>query len=1455
MKYSKLFVSLIASSLLLCAEDSEVQVSFSGSASDTTHKIPTWNPPFDSNQNFSWDQEKGLFIINATNGTSSPPSPPPPYDVTATFKSDQKNEGILTLKNFNLVNGYKNGSLALPKEENLSSMKFGTSITIKNGDGTSDNPPFKGFTLGSYQNSTGTINLYSGTNLKIEDFQQTTFRGSIYVRSGSTKGLSSSGSETTLYTSNDSSLSVVSTKDYSTFDMGASLNLETNNNDKTKEKAVASFSSDIKGNTKISGSVYIADKAVASFKTSNIMDISSSINVYAQEVKKITQDSLGNQSVAQEDITGAKKTNLTLEATKINLTGSIYIGTGAKELVTKVDSNGITKIDTYATDIGSKAEIVADIVKKGITNPSTTDAPQDWSDAQKAQFVQSGGLIRIGMNSDVMLRSRNYANVFNKDDPYAITITSVYIEEQKKGNTLLNFDAQAQITTARPAPSGSYDMLTKEGAGKILLNGSFDLYTNARALVQAYDGIDTGESARFTLYEDSLLWLKGKEDDGLSLELKGTINANGGALVLGDVYQGSTTADSAFETKLVNLSSTTISNSMRSTTEQAPTRPPVRGVDNATDSTQSRDLDPAGVFLLGKSNTFDNQGTLTFDGGGNLTTMTTSNDSVIRDLSIINSTNKKGAIQAKGANNIISSSGSLTLISQDISLSTKTLDDENKTTQEGELILYSSSLDSSSYIQLGSQTQNSGKDKISVSGGTLKIASQIAGVQSYNLRLTKANLDLTSLAYVNQMPQDSSTTARSTTSSSDTTSSNAIGSGAFVNLRKLELGGAVNIYVSDSAGIIANGNPPDSQEKVSDFQENLPTIEVQGSNQIISKTQNPVNFFSFDNHGILNLKSSSSLYVGGDINHSGSLVYSADQFGIGTLKLKGDFNLDMSNHQESGASVNPLIAINHSNFYSLTLNQVYMLVQSEEGSINYRVGSALLKPTTQGDAPTPRSDSTSSLTYTSQQSLLKTEIEDYLNGENAYEGNENKLGIFLNGVALIGENYIGFGVTRSDAISQISIDGSATGVIDQYMEILQGSDGTISEKKTQEMLSAITSSDPKAMQALNNALEAQNGLELGILKDIGSYNSASLVTTASQIQQAMRTITDISRPVIEDFRKMKIIREIAVQNRMVRSSNPYTAEMELEQIVGEMSPNFEKKQSQDTQSSSNAQNDTSLDAPTPFLFDDRIAFKNSFWLSVITSTSKTSLDNSSLYGMSLGYEYMPIPNILLGVYTAYGYSNYKADTLKNSAHNLDLTAYARLYYGASEFDITFSYIHGFNEADTQLDLDSLNQSFSFGTDSFDLNLRYGYIFKTPLKGFFLKPVASFTFYGIGLPTLIGEGSANSIILEEQMQGGMEFGLGLELRQYLSAFSYIYLLPSLEYNLYQSDLQSNIAFVGATNKMNYALSGYGKWDFSLYAGGEGYVNQAFSINVSAGYRGALDAQEHNLSISAGLKYKF
>ncbi len=64
MKYSKLFVSLIASSLLLCAEDSEVQVSFTTSSSDKTHKVPTMG----GTSQYKWDDDKKQFIFGVVSG-------------------------------------------------------------------------------------------------------------------------------------------------------------------------------------------------------------------------------------------------------------------------------------------------------------------------------------------------------------------------------------------------------------------------------------------------------------------------------------------------------------------------------------------------------------------------------------------------------------------------------------------------------------------------------------------------------------------------------------------------------------------------------------------------------------------------------------------------------------------------------------------------------------------------------------------------------------------------------------------------------------------------------------------------------------------------------------------------------------------------------------------------------------------------------------------------------------------------------------------------------------------------------------------------------------------------------------------------------------------------------------------------------------------------------------------
>lgn len=1435
MRYSKVLLSLLACSTLSYGAETEYQANFSGNGD--TYKEPKWDPPFASGTDFTWDQESGRLIFDSKSQNGTPPTSP--VNVTATFKSDSANSGILTLKNFSFSNGYKStdGTITLPTS--IDQVTFGTKLTIANDSSNA----FKGFTLGAYGDSTGSVYLYSGTNVDINSFTDTVMKGTIYLKSGSLLGETTSGTSTTLYSNQATSLSVTSTKAYSSLTMGGTLYLDTTSNDKTQEKGVASFTSKVEGDTTISGSMYLYDKAVATITSGNSLAISSTIKVYAQGAAKITEDKLGNQSITEVD-RSVKKTNLTLQSVKISLSGSISVGSGASEMVTQTDSStGITTITTSPTDIGAKAEITASIDNKSSKNNNGT-APDGWSEVSKAQFVGTGSFT-VGKNSEVILKTINdgSTSAFSDDDPYAITLSSITIEDQVEGNKVLNFDAQAQIKdTSTTITTTDTQTKSKLGtnSGKIYLTGSVSLGANANVMLQSYDGIDVGSSASFSLSTDSMLWLKGKIE-GESLTNKGGITAKGGAFVLGNVYNTQNTE--TIQTTLTNTGTTTISNSYRTTTEPIPSRPSSSSATTEEEST-TRELDPSGVFLLAKDNIFDNQATLTFDGGGNLTTATSRSDDISRSLSITNSMGSKGTIKANGANNSIISSGSLSISSQNITIASQTLDDES--TQEGVLTLTSLSSLSSDYISIGSSTPNSGKDKVSVSGGTLKITSQVAGVANYNLRLTNTTLDLSNLANLN----NSINTQAPIQSELDGSSIN----GAFYNLRNLELGGNVEVLVKKEQSSFINGVVTQNiSSETPSFQTDWATLQVQGSNSFVASDVG-VGTFGFDNYGVLDFKSNATLSIEGDMYNNGSIVFSGDQFGMGTLSLSGNLVLDMTNHQESGTTINPLIAINHTNFYSLSLYQPYFLIQTE-GEVKYQVGSALISSDSSSDgAITPRSDDSEAPSYSTLQSALKTEIEDYLNGKNAYEGNTNKLGVFLNGVALIGTNYIGFGITRSEAISSLTIDKSDTGLIDQYLEVLSSSDGSISENKTNDMINALYASDPKAMQALNNALQVQNGLELGILKDMGAYNTSSLISTAKSIQEAMQTVTNLSKPVIEDFKKMQVVREIAVQNRMVRASNPFTAQAELEQLVQAM---IGQKYASNEVASKNSDvlSDTSnAEVLAPFLFDDRIAFKNNVWLSAITSSTKTSLDTSALYGLSVGYEHMPIPNVLFGFYAGYGYSNYKADTLKNNAHNLDLSIYTRLYYGGSEVDLTLSYIHGFNQASVQFDNSALSQDFSFQSHSFDFSAKYGYVIGVPLKGMFLKPQATFTLYGVGTPNLIGEGE-NPIELAKQSMDGILFGLGVEIRQYISPVSYIYLLPSIDYNMYKQDNTSSVSFLNAYNKMSYELPKQGHYIFSLYAGGEGYVSNNLAINVSAGYKGALDIEDHNVSISAGLKYKF
>ncbi|WP_027327569.1 autotransporter outer membrane beta-barrel domain-containing protein [Helicobacter pametensis] len=1437
MLCKKLLISCVVSTLILGANeaDKEYQVNFTNGAGGS-YKKPSFSPNFTEGNNFTWNQSDGSLVIKPfAHQYYVSPSVIAPI-VTATFTSDKDNYGILTLKTFSFTNApFGSEKPQDPTKDDAEKNQLTSSrLIIKNGA-----TGFKGFVLGGSGASGGDVNLFSGAHLGIEGFTQTTLQGTINVSAG---GISKSQSS---YGYLGSSLSVNSDKDYSTLAIKSTLNLITDNGlDRTKERAQASFDAKVKGNISVEGYVSVANQAKIGLEAGNALKISSTLSISAQEMRKITRDSLGNESVLDAD--RMKQTNLTLYAPKIELNGGIDVGLNAKSIETREKKleNGtkITEITQLPSDIGAIAEITADIKAK---QTSSGTKPQDWEETTKAQFLQtSGGRISIGKNSEVRIKTINNKptdtkKIFDDKNPYAITLSYVTIQDQEQGNKLLNLDVQALLRSTIQQEANKTGEKTKEeiaeGAGKILFQGKFDLGKNANAKIQAYDGFDLHKDSGFSLAKNSLLWLSTGTRD-ISITNEGKIEAKGGAFVLGEAYKGR----GQIKTELKNTGSILISDSKRSTSDDTPIHPqPPKSDPKQKEDKPQKELDPAGLFLLGQQNTLDNQGTLIFDGFGNLTTLTSRNDQTTRDLEIKNSSGKKGVIDVRGSGNSIVSGGNLKLSSQDIAIKSKTVEegkeDQKKTvTYEGEFILRSTSQSPSSLITFGSETLASGRDRVSVTGGTLRIQSIHAGVDSYNLRLVDTTLDLSKLSVQEKNGQT------------------VWGGGAFVNKRNLELGGNVKIHVANNQGAFANG---EYQGKVTQFKSDLPIMKVRGDNSItyLGDSSQSKDRFSFDNNANLRLSSNATFYVGGDFNNNGTTIFSADQFGIGSILVSGDLIFDMTNHQGGDKTVNPLIAITHTNFYSLSLDRYYVLFQSR-GQIKYRVGSAVIDP---DDTPGPKPRSTTgneekedTLTYAKQQEYLKKEIENFINGVDAYEGNENKLGIFLKGLALVDTNKVAFAVVRSDAISQITTDGSPTGMIDQYFDVLAKSDGQISINKTQEMISAISASNPTALQVLNNALESKNIFELEVLKDIGSYNVPALIKTANSIDQSMQAVANLQKPLIEDFQKMQIVREIAVQNRMMRFSNPYVAEIELAHYIQKLAKN---RYAQAEQAQASDVSNPLAPSYNPQEVDG-LSYRHNIWASAISSTTKEAHNTSALYGMSAGYEYMPISNVLLGVYAAYGYSDFKSSILKNNAHNIDATIYTRLYYENSEVDITFSYMQAFNDARVEGDDARLHQKFQFKSNAFDFNLKYGYIIKIPkVKGLFVKPQGSYTVYGINIPNLAGTSSA-PILLDQQFKGGMLFNLGAEIRQYVSAYSFLYILPSFEYNLVKEE-QAGVHFAGVQNKIAYTPEGQAKGLFSIYAGGEGYISPDFSMNLSAGYKAGLDKEEHNVSISAGFKYKF
>ncbi|ANV97480.1 hypothetical protein BBW65_01015 [Helicobacter enhydrae] len=1399
----------------------------SGDLSNGTDYSWTLSDPNDSGKN-------GLLILKTdpSAGGAVGANQADEFKTTANFvrSGTFATNGILALKRFQFVNGgkeIKEPTKDTEQPTKIASLKI-TSIPSTKTAGKADDTIFKTFMFGG-----DSVSLYSGTKVILDGFEKTILAGNVNLNSGAKSRSYNDGKLPT-------TLEVSNTKNpYSILDITGSLYLNTYNGSNFIAKNPSVFTAQIKGNIYINGYVSVSDKASAIFQSENLLKLNSSLVINTQLAKQIYQDQLGNQSF-DPDYKKDKIQNLIIKAKSIEMGGRLDVGSGARGAEIKTDSSGMQIIDALPSDVGAKVEIVADMdTSIGATQStsSTTERPKDWKDITQAQFLQtSGSSIRIGKNSEVMLKVINKdSSSFGEQNPYAIKLSGVTIESQEANNPINNLLVEAQInngaTSSSPKTSSN-----EKGAGKIELNGYFEFEANARAEIKAYDGISWANGFNLKLQEGARLGLYNggyaQDSKNFAGQTQNTLDNTGRLVVDGG--------------RLELWGSDTLNNKTATITLSAPFEQSDKDTSDKLVYRKDR-----GIFFLGNAgenrfHTINNSSEIVFDGYGYMGTMRNADDTATkRSLQIIAPTSERqGSIIAKGEGNTIETNGDLKISRQAIKLEKKELkgkddkplkDKDGKViTQEGHLYLTTHNIREAVNIIFGNKDDKvTQKDRVDISGGTLHLQSYYGGVESYNLRLADVHIDFSKLGF-SETPTNQHTTPTGKNTES------------FMNKGLLSLRGNVEMYGPNKKASFYNGDEGSKDAH----------MDVYGTNKIGFFEQmedGSASKFSLINNATLALRSSASLLIGGDLENSGQIVFDSDRFGIGFLGVNGKATFDMSKYQSGDFSgLEPLIKINNTNFYDLSLYTAYAVMHTGAG-IQYRVGDKIYSNTQVRSINAQEGRAQKETSYQDQQQLLMKQMDDYLNGKGAYENNDGKLGVFLMGKSFVNDYSVLFMIGRSEAIGQIRIDGSDTGVIDQYLEILKKSEGNISDRLAGDMIQAIRSSNPKAMQVLNNALETQNALELGILKDMGTYQTSNLISVAREIDRSMRATANLIDPVVSDFEKMQVLREMSIQNRMVKASNPFVAEAQIA-----LSVNSTKEKTQDKKEDLRADKGVAKieqdEIGNVFALDNTDA-KNSIWASLLTSTSRSDASTSAIYGFNLGYEMQPQESILVGFYLGYGYSNYKREILQNTAHNLALSAYVRFYYGNSEIDLGADYLQGFNHSDlVNTSITSLSNQFDFASSSFDVSARYGYVFDTPLRGLYVKPIASFHLFGALLPEVEGNGVA-SIVADAQGFGGLSSSLGAEVRQYVSPFSYIYLYSALGYYFYDESLGAKVSFKRAYNQVSYEALERPNYMFSIYAGGEGFVTKNFSLNANAGYRAGLDKGDHNISLGAGLKYKF
>lgn len=404
---------------------------------------------------------------------------------------------------------------------------------------------------------------------------------------------------------------------------------------------------------------------------------------------------------------------------------------------------------------------------------------------------------------------------------------------------------------------------------------------------------------------------------------------------------------------------------------------------------------------------------------------------------------------------------------------------------------------------------------------------------------------------------------------------------------------------------------------------------------------------------------------------------------------------------------------------------------------------------------------------------------------------------------------------------------------------------SISDNTAKEQMQTIlTQGDNK--EIIDSILgSTTNPLKVGFAENIAQGNVVVVGNALNYIDDTFKSVAE-SIHLNDRVQTQIYLSQVAlVEGRMARHNNPHQNTSELLSFI------------RSYHNTHYASSDEEL--PASEESETHHSGKGSLWVSYDGGLATGGSSNSTINGISAGYDHALDSGSLVGGFVSYAYGAFDGIFLHNTSHNVGFGLYSRMVFGNNEVDLTLSQNIGLVTSDINVGNTTmpslLNGAMEYNLYRTNVMARYGYNIKVGEEEspYYLKPL-----FGFNMSYTYQEGSESnavaSITMNEASLFKLEVSAGMEMRKYINEGTYFFVMPLIERELYGNSCDMNVGFVDSAN-LSYTLDYQSQTSVALYAGGEGNLTENLALSGSVGVKVGIEKSEVLTNWSVGLKYKF